>query len=505
MAQNPTRRPDSAKPLRPDLAKPQIVGAAASSASVPSENNLSPLSNESDLAALAARFEGQGQGKISAELAAELALEIVLNEIVQQACAATGANGAAIALRRGAEMVCRASSGDNAPPLGTGLDTNSGLSGACLRSAQIQSCDDAWNDPRADAKLSQRLGIRSVVVYPLLAGRELLGILEVFSDRPKAFGAGDLQTLEAWAGGVLKNLQASQAWVIARERGSIAAKTDARLEKKIASETVQKPAAGVVIDSAPKSEEASLTAALPVFTAYSTAYRAPSAKRFDWFAAAAGAIIFSIAVVMGTVLIVRVGWLKVGGNRSMNVARPGVSAQTSNVSPAVDKPAASSGAPGSAAVADGKPANTKSPIGQSGTHADAPRDTDGTLLVYQDGKEIFRMPAVTLDAIARTKSAPAGTIATLSPDAARSDLVQRVEPAYPAQALSQHVQGAVVLHVRTGREGAVEDVQVVSGNPLLADAAVAAVLQWRFKPRFVNGEAVAMETEVTLRFTLPSD
>jgi protein TonB len=80
-----------------------------------------------------------------------------------------------------------------------------------------------------------------------------------------------------------------------------------------------------------------------------------------------------------------------------------------------------------------------------------------------------------------------------------------VEPVYPAQALSQRVQGPVVLHVRIGIEGAVEDVQLVSGNPLLADAAIAAVLQWRFKPHRVNGLAGAMETDVTLRFALPSD
>jgi TonB family protein len=494
MAQNPTRRPDSAKPLRPDLTMPQIAGAAASFASVPPTNNGSFLSNELDLIALAAKFEAQGQGKISAAMASELALEIVLNEIVQQACAATGANGSAIALRRGTEMVCRASGGDNAPPLGTGLDTNSGLSGACVRSAQIQSCDDALNDLRSDAELSRRLGIRSVVVYPLLAGRELLGILEIFSAHPKAFGSGDLQTLEALGVRVLRNVQASQAWVVERERASISAKSIPA--KKIETEIVQKPAAEIVLDSVPKSEFASPSAALPLLTAYG----APTAKRFDWFAAVAGAIVFSIAVAMGTVLIVRGGWLKVGGNRNMNrdVARSGISSSTAPASMLNSTPGANADKPDASAVAS---ATTAGP-GSKGANTQSP---DGTLRVYQNGKEIFRMPPFKMDASAKPNSASGDTIAKLSPEAAQGNLLQRVEPVYPAQALSKHLQGDVVLHIRTDSEGAVEDVQLVSGSPLLADAAIAAVLQWRFKPHLVNGRPVVTETDVTLRFALPSD
>jgi TonB family protein len=386
------------------------------------------------------------------------------------------------------------------------LDTNSGLSGACLRSSQIQSCDDALNDARVDAELSRRLGIRSVVVYPLLAGRELLGILEIFSAHPKAFSSGDLQTLEALAARILRNVQATRAWVIARERASIPAKPIPA--KTPESEIVQTPRAEIVIDSAPKSKEASLSTTLPMFTADS----APSEKRFDWFAAIAGAIVFSIAVAMGTVLIVRIGWLKAGGNRNINIARAGISFSTVQASTAnltttsnTDKPAGTRGASASTASVASKGANTQPPDGQSITHDDSPPAPDGALRVYQNGKEIFRMSPFTPDTTAKTNSAPSDTIAKLSPDATRSDLLQRVEPVYPAQALSQRVQGPVVLHVRIGIEGAVEDVQLVSGNPLLADAAIAAVLQWRFKPHRVNGQAGAMETDVTLRFALPSD
>jgi len=78
-----------------------------------------------------------------------------------------------------------------------------------------------------------------------------------------------------------------------------------------------------------------------------------------------------------------------------------------------------------------------------------------------------------------------------------------VEPEYPEEARQQRIQGAVALDVRIGRDGAVQDVKVVSGHRLLADAAIAAVKQWRFKPRMEAGRPVEMQTRVTLNFRMP--
>jgi protein TonB len=91
----------------------------------------------------------------------------------------------------------------------------------------------------------------------------------------------------------------------------------------------------------------------------------------------------------------------------------------------------------------------------------------------------------------------------LSPDAAESSLVIRVEPTYPEPARQQHIQGPVQLSVHIARDGAVQDVKLISGDRQLADAAIAAVRLWRFKPHAIAGRAVEMETTVTLNFTLP--
>jgi protein TonB len=57
--------------------------------------------------------------------------------------------------------------------------------------------------------------------------------------------------------------------------------------------------------------------------------------------------------------------------------------------------------------------------------------------------------------------------------------------------------------VRIGRDGAIQDVKLVSGQPVLASSAIAAVKQWRFKPRMLKGQPVEMQTRVTLNFRMP--
>ncbi len=86
---------------------------------------------------------------------------------------------------------------------------------------------------------------------------------------------------------------------------------------------------------------------------------------------------------------------------------------------------------------------------------------------------------------------------------AEGSLLHRVEPTYPEDALRQKIQGPVVLEVHIGRDGAVQDVQVVSGPPELAQASTDAVKQWRFTPLQVNRSAVPMQTRITLNFSLP--
>ena len=81
-------------------------------------------------------------------------------------------------------------------------------------------------------------------------------------------------------------------------------------------------------------------------------------------------------------------------------------------------------------------------------------------------------------------------------------LIRRLQPVYPPLARSARVQGTVVLAALIGREGAIENLRLISGHPMLVPAAIAAVSQWRYKPYILNGEAIEVETQITVNFIL---
>jgi protein TonB len=82
------------------------------------------------------------------------------------------------------------------------------------------------------------------------------------------------------------------------------------------------------------------------------------------------------------------------------------------------------------------------------------------------------------------------------------NLIYRVQPQYPPLARQARVQGMVVLRAMISREGKIENLQVVSGPPMLVQSAMNAVLQWRYRPYYLNNEPVEVETQVTVNFTL---
>ena len=127
-------------------------------------------------------------------------LEAALQLLVERAQYITGATGAALALAQGAEMVCRASAGSCAPPVGVRLQVQSGLTGESVARKQLLRCDNAESDPRVNLETCRQLGIASIVVLPLLSkGGEVRGLFELFSDHAYAFEERDLIALERMA------------------------------------------------------------------------------------------------------------------------------------------------------------------------------------------------------------------------------------------------------------------------------------------------------------------
>ncbi|HEX8872004.1 MAG TPA: GAF domain-containing protein [Candidatus Acidoferrum sp.] len=130
----------------------------------------------------------------------ESELQAALQLLVERAQYITGATGATLALPEGGEIVCRASVGASAPPVGARLQVRSGLTGESISRRQLLRCDNAENDPRVNLETCREMGIASIVVMPLVRRNgEVRGLFELFSDHAYAFEERDLSALERMA------------------------------------------------------------------------------------------------------------------------------------------------------------------------------------------------------------------------------------------------------------------------------------------------------------------
>ena len=421
----------------------------------------------------------------------DLALDLVFNELVVRAAEATRARAAALALARGDEMVCRAATGNLAPDLGIPLNTRDGLSGACLQTRQPQLSVDTEFDPRVDPAISRRLGIRSILVVPVLDinNAQFTGVLEVFSTSPAAFSNSDQKLLEGFAEECARILQAA-----------------IKLSQR-------KPVA---------------TAASPELIAASPlpARRPP----YEAWTLVLGSLAILATIAVSFLIGSRVGWLRHTSSH----------AQTSQPIPA------ETSVPRAQATTASHRANASSV--KASTHASPAADE---LVVYEKGKVIFRMKPAPAKAdqakhrqakpdstlpdsdsvveassttrIATTKLATAELAATkkattklaptkvvpsqsvwLSPAQAETRLLSRTAPQYPPAALASHSAGNVVLEVQVAEDGSVSSIRTLSGDPLLAAAATEAVRNWRYQPYRQHDHPAQFQTDVTLRFALPN-
>jgi TonB family protein len=431
---------------------------------------------ELDLRVLAAKFSAHSGGRVSPELSADLALDVVLNEIVEQACLATGASGAAIVLERGGEWICRATAGNTAPDLGSRLNTDAGLSGACLGTWTVQRCDDAQSDARADIEACRNLGVRSVIILPLLQNERLAGVFELFSSSPSAFGESDERTLEALSRRVIENLaRASEPLV------DPVVDTVKPVEHPRAGRFVTDYILAENMDPTSNGDRGTLDPLVP-----EPASEATSGRGLNILTWVLGAAVLAIALL----LVVRVGQRLLGGTGKAHAHPPSV-----NAAPLADtenQPTAASSVTSGNQSAESKPsstppsssANLAPTSGAVGATDSAP--PAGSLLVYENGKEVFRVP-------------PSGV-----PDTSAEDgILNRVEPEYPEEARQQGIQGPVVIDLDIGVDGKVREAKAVSGPPVLAQAVMDAVKQWVFKPHRVNGQLVPMQRRITLHFKLP--
>jgi putative methionine-R-sulfoxide reductase with GAF domain len=136
-------------------------------------------------------------------------LSAVLSLIASRSQSLLRASGVAIALlgKDADTMICRASSGESAPPVGAVLQVGSGFSGECVRTGRMLRCDDAETDELVDRQICHALGIRSILAAPVRMGDKVIALLEVFSAQPGAFGERDSAVLQRFAETILATVR----------------------------------------------------------------------------------------------------------------------------------------------------------------------------------------------------------------------------------------------------------------------------------------------------------
>ena len=412
-----------------------------------------------------------------------LSADAILGALADAARVLTAADGTAIASRNDGVIVCRARSGGMAPALGAPLNSDSGISGECLRTASIHICGDAAADSRVDPEVCRALGIRSVAVIPLRGRMGIFGILEAFAARADAFEEEQIDSL--------RSLAEIAEMAYERER------------------------------SAANSASATSPVRAALFPVAARSDRDQSGRRFSskhyWILGAVLVVLFAMA------WIARISWRQTG----VEIAASASTAQ--KVSPSTDpqtlqhaavrKPEAAIPAypadqprtrvlENAAAI---EPASetpvplTPSKSSSLGTVSTRNRRLDG-------GDNLVSAPPVELAIGSR------GEIPNFAPESAPLPrlggavsrgtdgppiALKRVLPIYPREAKSHAIGGDVILDATIARNGSIAKVTIISGPAELRDAAVTAVRQWRFSPALLNGKPIEVQQRITIAFKLP--
>lgn len=417
-------------------------------------------------------------------------LDSIVDALADAARVLSGADGTALGLETKGIILCRARSGDIAPPIGAPISAESGISGECLRTVTMLVCHDAMTDPRVDSEVCRSLGIRSVAAVPVRGPMRVAGILEAFSARPNAFDGDALTSL--------------------RDLAEIAETAYAR----------ELPQHAPVSRSIPNIPWPSPTARATLAQASEEVLDSASqlSKRRVWMAVAIAAVLLLVVGVAWW------AWHTPGDEASSSGGTQNVRAATSpeptHSAPSIElipKPApgmASSHSEKSRAssivqnAAEVKPIDLRSE-GASGTpdtievRGTKPRSAEP--LPIPDPPAVNLAPSTNLDTLAGLSSISAQmpVAPRVSQGVVEASLIHRVEPAYPTQARNQRIQGKVMLTATIAVDGSVRQVSIVSGSPVLAEAARTAVRQWRYNPAKLNGSPIEVQKEIIVLFAQP--
>jgi len=412
-------------------------------------------------------------------------VQSVLDAIASAARVLSGADGTALALPSKAMIVCRARNGDMAPGLGAPMNAETGISGACLRRATMLVCHDASTDSRVDNEVCRGLGIRSIVAVPVRGAAGASGILEAFSSRPNAFDGDALNSLRALA--------------------------------EVAADAYQResPEPGLVIKPLSPAPHPT-TYSTPPLAAEEILGKLPEPGRVRIW------MVVGIAIVL--LAVVAVAWWswQVPADETASGAQSAPAASANPAHPVERRETLPKPAPG---VLPRRSEGSRPEVIQNAAGLEsiplksdvvAPADTENTSGanagaaasdVPSEPPKVELVPSANSEELARLVSIPAQLPSAgprVSEGVVEPALIHRVAPSYPMQARTERLSGTVILSAMIDTDGTVREIAVLSGPPILADAAKTAVRQWRYRPATLNSSPIAIQKEITVLFTLPN-
>jgi TonB family protein len=424
-------------------------------------------------------------------------LDSILRALTDAARVMTGANGIALALRSKGTVVCQARAGEIAPHVGAQLNVESGISGECFRAGKALRCDDTQTDDRVDPEVCRVLGIRSIAVVPVRGRDGMAGILEALSSRPHAFTGEHLSVLQRLA-----------------EIAEAANNRELGVENQVQRSGLDKLPAKFV-------RPVQIAASIPEESLTTDLFGEGSSKNRHRYWIAGG-------IALALVLMSAVIWISLSDTDGEVVTTQ--QAAQSQTAPQEDQ---SHPAP---AVIPWKPTAGRVRVRADGFAVKGTLHNAAT--VEPETLAASEVASPSLKAVEVSTSQPPPTseisiqlpleVAANAPDAAamapllstaavlpaadlaishgvtEATLVHKVPPVYPSEARARHLRGAVVLEVTITEDGSTRDVKIISGPPLLAEAATQAVRQWRYRPSLLNGKPVAVQKQITVIFNAQS-
>jgi len=458
----------------------------------------------------------------SAIAAGASALDPILTAIVEAAQTLTGASAAAVALRSNGAVICRARCGDSSPEVGSPLNEKSGITGECLRTGKTLRCDDTQKDYRVNPEVCRRLGLRSIAVLPLRSRLEIAGVLEVFSTRAYAFAETQMTMLARLA-----------------ELAEAAYTQELSAQAKVHPTPVEKASdLKPQVQSSRHPDES----ALRRIGKQVTTQEFYTDKRVH----------YRLGIAAGLLLIVSLATWRISARPRHEAVKlpaqapPPVTAAAeedsvpislTNITARPERPSASRQAMSVSVdrhpreqepdpeVSDvvtrvTRKTNVESeeePTTQT-TAAQKKDAAAATIAETTIGETKISEPvaAPKLEAVASSGVGALGTLLAsptsvpkfvppISKGVTGGTLQHRVQPVYPQQAIAARLEGPVTLRATITPEGTVGKVKVVKGHPLLAQAAMEAVRQWRYTPYQLNGEPTSVDAEIVVNFKAPTN